>query len=172
MSEKQPPREEEATHKRSTEGKSDILLALIEHGSRPAAMALVGLFVILWLFSAKDPLFGLLRQAETLKFGAFEIELRNIAESANLDKELNALVTLTDEQLQLFLVVGKKRAHIRYEGEELTEENLRKLYEVGLLAEWRNEPDGGYWWRVSEKGNTLHDIIRGLVFSQLRRSGA
>ena len=143
--------------------KPEILLALIEHGSRPAAFALIGLFITLWLFSVKGTL-------QKVSLASFEVELHTVSTSANLSKELNALAELNDEQLQLFLILGKKRNHINYNGEELNEENLNKLYEKGLLSEWKMEADGGFSWTVSKDANRLHDILRNLIYSSIRRS--
>ena len=155
--------EKELTAQQKKKGRSEILLAFIEHGSRPAALVLIGLFVTIWLFSVKDVL-------KTVRVASFELELQTITESAKLSNELEALAELTDEQMQLFLIVGKKRTHITYKGKEVTDENLSKLYEKGLLSEWRKEPSGDYWWRVSENGHRLHDIIFNLIFSSIRRS--
>ena len=157
---------------KTREAKTEVVLALIEHGSLPAAILLIGLFLIIWLFTVREPLFDLLRKAETLKVGSFELGLRENADSANLGPELRALKGLNDAQLQLFLIIGKKRQSISYTGEELTQENLRKLQAVGLLTEVRENPKGSFWWEVSEKGNKLHDIIRTLIFSSIRRTAA
>jgi hypothetical protein len=153
--------------------RSAILLAFIEHASRPVAFLLVGLFAVGWLFYAKGPLFDLLGRAERLKIGFFEAQLRERAASADVGRELRALGGLNDHQIDLFLVVGgKERQDIMYNGEEVTEENLRKLQEVGLLAEWGRTPDGRYRWTISKEGNTLHRIVRSLITSSVRRSAA
>ncbi|MBI4380855.1 MAG: hypothetical protein HY574_06660 [candidate division NC10 bacterium] len=172
MSEKELSSKKSEEESKTQDAKPEVLLTLIEHGSRPAVILLIGLFLVTWLFTVREPLFDVLRKAQTLKLGSFEVQLRENADSANLGPQLRALEGLSDEQLQLFLVVGKQRAHITYKGEEVTDKNLKKLQEVGLLAEVRPEPEGGFWWRVSEKGITLHNIIRTLIFSSIRRSAA
>jgi hypothetical protein len=152
-----------------TERASPILLALIEHGSRPAALVLVGLLGMVWLFSMRQPLLDLIGQVTTLKIGSFEVQLQLAAQSADLVRELDALRDLNSDQLQLFLVIGKRREHITYRGPELTAENVTKLRDTGLVEEWRTEPDGSFWWRISDKANKLHDIIQNMVFSRIRR---
>src|SRR5712691_5744428 len=103
MTEKQTSARESETEARTTRERPEVLITLIEHGSRPAAFLLVGLFVVVWLFSVLEPLFNVFRQAETLKVGSFEVKLRVSAAAANVGHELQALGTLNDEQLQLFL---------------------------------------------------------------------
>ena len=59
-----------------------VLLALIEHGSRPAVFLIVGLFALFVLFQFKEPLFGLIKTTEALKIGSFEMRVRVSAEAA------------------------------------------------------------------------------------------
>lgn len=165
--------EPHAADARGSRERSAILLAFIEHASRPVAFLVVGLFAVGWLFYAKEPLFDLLGRAERLKIGFFEAQLRERAASADVGRELRALGGLNDDQIQLFLVAGgKENQDITYNGKEVTEENLRKLQEVGLLTEWGRTPDGRFWWAVSKEGNTLHSIVRSLITSSVRRSSA
>jgi hypothetical protein len=155
---------------RTTRERPEVLIALIEHGSRPAAFLLVGLLVVVWLFAVREHFFDVFRNTESLKFGTFEVKLRASAVAANVGSELQALGTLNDEQLQLFLILGRRRGHISYEGEELTEENLRRLQEIGLIAEMKKLPNEKLWWRVSEQGHKLHEITRNLILSSIRLS--
>jgi hypothetical protein len=83
--------------------------------------------------------------------------------------ELTALQTLHDAQLQLFLVIGKERRPIQYHGEEVNEENLRKLKEAGLLLDYQRT-EQGFRWKVSEKAHRLHDIIFGQVVKSIKRT--
>jgi hypothetical protein len=172
MSDNESSSERKEAEPKTSDVKTAVLLALIEHGSRPVAILLLGLFLIMWLFTARRPLFELLSDAQRLKVGSFELQLRKSTDAADLRPELRALQGLNDEQLQLFLVIGKERKHITYNGEEVTEENLNRLQKAGLLAEVRKEPQGGFWWRVSDKGFTLHNIIRTLVLDSIRRAAA
>ena len=161
------PTNREAEPKTQKAG-NEVLIAFIQYGSRSAAIVFIGLLLIIWLFMVREPLFGLLGNAQMLKLGSFEIKLREKVSSANLSTELRALENLTDQQLQLFLIIGKKREHISYTGEEVTEENLKKLQEVGILKQVK-KTETGFWWEVSEDSNKLHDIIRSLIISSIRR---
>lgn len=155
--------------------KPHVLLALIEHASRPTAILLVGAFVVLWLFAVRGPLFQLLERAQLLRLGSFEVQLRADAAYADLGTELKALNELSLSQLQLFLVVARERentAHITYRGPEVTEENLRALEKIGLLSEVRREEDGGFFWRVSNEGSELHSLIFSQLLVSIRRSAA
>ena len=93
---------DEIVGEQESRGTSEIILAIIEHASRPMAYVLIGLFVTILLFSVKD-------EIKKAKFGSFEIEIQAIAKSADVTEDLNALSKLSDDQLQLFLVMGKKR---------------------------------------------------------------
>jgi hypothetical protein len=150
----------------------EVLLALIEHGSRPAALLLIGLAIMGWLFAVRKPVFELLTRAQDVKVGSFEFRLRVDAASANLSAELTRLRELSQEQLQLFLVVGRERAEIQYRGPEATEANLRALEKAGLLSEVRREGDGTLFWRVSQTGHVLHELIFSQLLLSIRRSGA
>ncbi|MBL8166508.1 MAG: hypothetical protein JNJ50_00045 [Acidobacteria bacterium] len=151
-------------------GKPEILLALIEHGSRPIATLIIGLALVIWLFFVRGQLFDFLNNAEALKIGSFEVKLRDIAKNVNLDPTLRALKELNGQQLQLFLIIGKKREQIRYEGEEVTDGNLSILKDAGLLSSYEKLPNGDYKWAVSENGVKLHNIITGLIFTSVQQS--
>jgi hypothetical protein len=149
-----------------------LKLALIEHGSRPLVNLLIGLFVIILLFWAKDPLFNLLSRAQELKVGSFEIQLRDEAEVANLSLELRTLRKVTPDQLALFLVIGRQREQIVYNGPEVTEENLEALEKASLLSSLERLPDGRFSWQVSEQGNRLYEIISAQLQLAINRSAS
>jgi hypothetical protein len=157
------PNNGEKVEGRQDKGRYEILLAIIEHSSRPAAYILIGLFATIAVFSLKDVI-------KTARFGDFEIQIQAIAKSAEVTKELNALSKLSDDQLQLFLIIGRKREHISYQGHELNKENMEALEAAGILAEYRIEADGSFWWRVSANGHKLHNVISNLIVSEIRRS--
>jgi hypothetical protein len=149
--------------------RSDILMAIIEHGSRPVAYTIIALLTFLFLFSIKGPAFDLMKDAQELKIGSFEVRLRADVDLYGLNNELTALQTLNDQQIQLFLVVGKRREHITYIGEEVTQENLDALYKAGLLSEVTKEKNGDFFWYVSEKGHQLHNLIFQQVTKAISR---
>ena len=170
MAEKDPQPQGTADASKPSGRRQGLLLAFIQHGSRPAALAFIGLLVVAWLFTVRQPALALLGQAQKLKVGSFEVELRAKATEANVEKELQALNRLSEDQLQLFLVIAKSRSHITYQGAEVTEANLEKLREAGLLAEWKKGEGGGYWWAVSEDGHRLHEVVRRVILSSIRKS--
>src|SRR5438309_1766178 len=86
------------SRKEKTDQQLALQLALIEHGSRPLAMLLIGLLIILLLFWAKDPLFNLLGRAQELKIGSFEVRLQSEADVENLGSELQALRKVSPNQ--------------------------------------------------------------------------
>jgi hypothetical protein len=160
---------------KSEEGASRKLalqLALIEHGSGPLATLLIGVLVVLFLFWAKDPLFSMLGRAQELKVGSFEIQLKDEAAVENLSPELQALRTVTPDQLALFLVIGRQREQIVYDGPEVTEENLKALQGVGLLSSVKQLPEGRFSWQVSEKGSRLYEIISSQLQLAINRSAS
>jgi hypothetical protein len=147
-----------------------IAVALIEHGIRPAVYLILGTAFVVWLFLAREPLFQWLEGGDTtVKAGSFEFSLRAKASAGEVANELTALQTLHDAQLQLFLVIGKERRPIQYHGEEVNEENLRKLKEAGLLLDYQRT-EQGFRWKVSEKAHRLHDIIFGQVVKSIKRT--
>jgi hypothetical protein len=141
----------------------DLRIALIEHGSRPLALIVLGLCALFFLLTIKGPLVDLFRRAESVQMGSFQVRVKAIADLADLSKELTGLQSLDARQVQLFLVVAKRRGHITYTGEEATEENLNKLLAAGLLSSVTRETNGSLSWQVSEKGHELH----ALIFNQL-----
>jgi hypothetical protein len=170
MEQEKLPSSETEKKEESKQANPEVLLAFIEHANRPAALLLIGLFLVGWLFFAKEPLFNLLRSAEHFKLGPFELRLVRAAEVANLGNELQALDELSHAQLQLFLIVGKHREHISYYGPEVNEVNLRALERAGLLSEVHRQENGGFFWRVSENGHKLHTLIFRELLRSIRRS--
>jgi hypothetical protein len=155
---------EEQKQKASTEGqdpKLALLLALIEHGSRPLAILLVGLAIVAWLTWAKEPLFQFLNRTQNLKLGSFELQIQAQADALNLGDALQNLRELSPDQMALFLVIGRDRQgrNIHYRGPEVNEENLQALKQAGLINNYQKEAEGGFTWRVSSEGNRLYDII-------------
>jgi hypothetical protein len=151
--------------------KREVVLALIEHASRPVATVFIGAFVVLWLFFMRGPLSQLLANAQTVKMGSFELQLREQAHYEKLGTELRALKNLTPDQLELFLIVGKQREHISYFGPELTEDNLRALENAGLLSEFHKLPNGQWFWTVSDSGFALQRLILGLLTAAIKGNG-
>jgi hypothetical protein len=149
----------------------EILLALIKYGSRPAATMFVGIIVFLWLFFIRKPLLQMFNTAEDIKIGSFEVRLRVGAENNDLGSQLLALQNLTDDQLELFLIAGRKREHVTYIGPEATEENFRALQKVGLLSQVNKNASGTYDWTVSDKGFELDGLIFKLLTAALKKSG-
>ena len=72
------------------------------------------------------------------------------------------------QQIQLFLVVGRSRLHITYHGPEVTEENLKKLEELGFLSGVKRLEDGGLFWEVTDKGHNLHKLVFEHVTKAIR----
>lgn len=138
-----------------------LLLALIEHGSRPLAILLVGLAVVAWLAWAKEPLFTFLNRTQALKFGSFELQIQAQADAQNLGDALQNLRELSPDQMALFLVIGRDRQgnNIHYRGPEVQEENLQALRQAGLIDSFQKGANGDFAWVVSNEGNRLYDII-------------
>ena len=155
-----------------TNRKLALQLAWIEHGSRALATVLIAILIIILLFWAKDPLFSLLGRTNELKVGSFEIQLRDEAQVENLSRELQALRDVSSDQLALFLVIGRQREPIMYNGPEVTEANLKALQQVSLLSSVEPLPDGRFSWQVSEKGTRLYEIISAQLRSAINRSAA
>ena len=167
--EDQPSQNEEPVQ--AEKPKPHVLLALIEHGSRPAALVILGLFALIVLCMFSTPISKLLEGAEEVRFGSFALSLRKSAVRAGLNRELSALESLSDQQIQLFLVVsGNSKAHISYSAEEVTEDNLKKLQEVGLLSEVRMLENRELFWVVSDKGHKLRQLIFKQVVESIRGS--
>ena len=134
---------------------------MIEHGSRPLAILLIGLAIVLWLTWAKEPLFELLSRTEALKVGSFELRIQAQANALNLGDALQNLRELSPDQMALFLVIGRDRQgrNIHYQGPEVKEENLQALKQAGLIDNFQKEADGSFRWQVSSEGNRLYDVI-------------
>jgi len=155
----------------SKQPKREIILALIEFASRPLATVFVALLVVLWLFFMRGGLFQLLANTQEVKIGSFEIQLREQAHYEDLGDQLRALKNMTPDQLELFLIVGKKREHISYSGPEVNETNLQALKNAGLLSEFYQQPDKQWFWRVSDDGFALQRLIFGLLTAAIKGSG-
>ena len=163
MSENDKSVREEGPKIENSGARRELLLALIQHGSRPAVIGLIGLMIFFWLFSVKEPLCRLISRTQELKVGSFTIRLRENVKIDNLGEEYKKLETLSLQQIQLFLIIGVKRnVNITYDGPEATKQNLDKLQEVGLLQNVREE-GGGRYWDTTEKGERLY----GIIFDQL-----
>lgn len=166
MPEKGSPTQERDTAARSGRVSTEVKLALIEHALRPLAIFLVGLLLVVWLWPVR-------KNVELLKVGPLEAKIREQAEEKNVQKELQALEKLTDEQLQLFLIIGKDRRSelITYSGSEVSEATLQSLKAAGLLNWFEKTVDkNGYRWEASAKGYQLHQIIFNLMVDSIRRS--
>lgn len=105
----------------------ELLIAIIQHGNRSIVILLISIMVAIGVLLARKELAGWLSNAESVKAFSFEVRLREGAKSKGLDTEFSKLANLNDEQLQLFLVLGKQRISkaagefsISYAGEELT----------------------------------------------------
>src|SRR5262245_53037383 len=169
MSDPENSAQQPSTNPREQKPNNELRLALIQHGSRPAAIVFVAVLVVIWLFPMRERFFSLLGHAEELKLGSFSLRLREQATSANLGEEYKKLETLSLEQIQLFLIVGAKRkADISYRGPEVSKENLEKLQEVGLLQDVKVQEDGNLSWRPTEEGTRLHKIIIEQVVASIR----
>ncbi|WP_432719623.1 hypothetical protein R0381_000238 [Jeongeupia wiesaeckerbachi] len=150
-----------------------IAVALIEHAIRPIVYLLLGAAFIVWLFYVRGPLLDILGRGDTTVRGpGFEVSLRMQAKEGDLSDELAALQTLNDTQLQLFLVIARQRGPIQYNGEEVTEENLNRLKDAGLIVDVRRTDQGAFQWSVSEKGYRLHNIIFRQVIRSIKRTPA
>lgn len=170
MPEEKSPITEPVVKVASSEFKHQLILSAVEHASRPVATVLIAVFLLVFGYCTRERWFSLLEKSETVKVGSFELKIRQDADKANLSTELRTLSELNDEQLQLFLIIGKERNPIKYYGEELSQENLRKLKEVGLLSEFDQKPNDELGWKVSEKGHRLHKIISSSINSSIRNS--
>ena len=169
--------EEQKKHINSSDGpkKNYVLLAIIEHGSKPVAYVLVGFLVFIFLFSVKEPLFDALNRAEEIQYGGF---FYRAASEEGISRELKDLASLSHDQIQLFLIIGKKRPdqYITYRGPEFTQQNYRKLEEIGLIDNIIDEvnPETGKHdsisWRVTEQGNRLHTLLMKEVVKAIRKA--
>ena len=143
--------------------KQELLLALIQHGSRPAGWVLISLIVLIAVLWVREPLFRVIGSAKELRLGNY-VYLK--AERAGVSSELKKLATLTTDQIQLFLIIGRSRPghHITYGGPESNEENYSKLKQIDLIENLiiKKNPDTGkkdMSWRLTEQGAKLHDLL-------------
>jgi hypothetical protein len=74
----------------------------------------------------KEPLSKLIPNIKEVQLGEW---VHLLAEGAGVGNELQALASLTRDQIQLFLIVGTERPgyQITYQGPESTRENYKKL---------------------------------------------
>ena len=74
MSDKEKAEKQDASTHQGASG-SPILLAFIQYGSRPVAVVLVAILLLIWLSSVREPIIRLLDQTEELTFGDFVVKL-------------------------------------------------------------------------------------------------
>ncbi len=158
----------------SESNRNFILLAIIEHGSKPAAYVLIGFLVFIFLFSVREPLFSTLNRAEELQFGDF---VYRAASEEGVSRELKELASLSYDQIQLFIIIGRERPddNITYLGPESKEENYRKLQEIGLIENILieiNQETGkrDLSWRTTVQGDALHDLLMKEVVKAIREA--
>jgi hypothetical protein len=138
----------------------DIMLALVQHVSRPAAVVFAALLLFLWLLIAGIEL-------EALKGAGFEARFKKSVTQRNLGYELKQLRQLNPSQLQLFLIVASDRREqrISYTGPEATVENWEALKQAGLL-EYKRIDEHMVDFTVTRKAHLLHlAIMENLVES-------
>lgn len=149
----------------------EILLALIQHGSRPLVMLLIFVIVALAVFFARCHIYLWLANAESVKIGSLEVRIREEAQSGELGKEFRSLANLSDEQLELFLIVGRERkSNINYKGQELSEANLRQLQDLGLLQNLTPAANNQFSWEVTDTGQKVHSTLLRLVADSISRA--
>ena len=174
MSEEKEHELNKATNHERLISKRELLLAFIEHGSRPTAFVLIAILILARLLSAQQPLLRLIGRTNELQIGEW-IHLK--AETVGVSHELQKLASLTSEQIQLFLIVGTKRPgrQITYNGPESKEENYRALENAGLLENILIErnPDTGkryLSWKVATQGERLHGLLMEQIITAIEKS--
>lgn len=157
----------------------ELALATIQHANRSIAILLIALIVASVLFFTRKELTCWLANAESVKAGSFEVRLRAGVRANQLGAEFSKLVDLNDQQLQLFLILGKKRGStvagkydIAYTGEEVTGPNLYKLRDIGLLAKVDQTGTTTYDWDVSDNGMRLHKLLLEHIVTSIKESAA
>jgi hypothetical protein len=149
----------------------EILLALIQHGSRPLGLLLITLALLFAIYCARCQIQLWMANAELVKFGSLELRVREaVTQSTEVGKQIKSLGDLTPDQLELFLIVGTQRnTDINYSGPEVSGPNLLKLQELGLLRNVNPDPLK-LSWAPTEKGNQLHNALLGLVGDSISRA--
>lgn len=154
--------------------KNEILLALIEHGTKPLAYIVSGMLLFLFFLMIKNPLVDAVGRANEIQLGGF---VYRGAIDAGVIRELDALASLTTDQIQLFLIIGRRRpgSFISYDGPESNAENYERLREVGLIGNFEQyqDPDTGenrLSWRITDDGSTLHTLLMLEIDSAIKRA--
>ncbi len=167
----------ESTARPRASFRSELALATIQHANRSLVILLIAFMVAIGTYCGRKQLSNLLANAKSIKAGGFEIELQEAAVNRGVAPEFARLAGLNDQQLQLFLIAGKKRGSnaagtddISYTGEEVTKENLYKLQEIGLLTGIEEFGDKRYRWQVTDKGVQLHELLRGQIVISVREA--
>jgi len=169
----------EKTDQQSTPFGREVALAIIQHANRSVAILLIALMIAIGVFFARHQLAGLLVNAESIKAGSFEIQLRQAAVDQHVAAEFARLAGLSDHQLQLFLILGKARTtdvagqfKIAYTGEEVTKQNLEALQQIGLLSDVREVEQKGspnkFEWSVTPEGTQLHSLLLEQIVRSVR----
>jgi hypothetical protein len=135
-------------------------------------LLLIALAVLFAVYCARYQIQVLLANAESLKVGTLELRLREVAaQSPEIGKQIRSLGDLTDEQLQLFLIIcAQREKDINYIGPQVTLPNLRKLEALGLLEGVTWEPPEPFHWHVTAQGSALHKIVMGIVTDSVSRA--
>ena len=155
----------------------ELALATVQHANRSIAILLIALVVASVVYLARKELTCWLSNAESVKAGSFEVRLRAGVRANQLGSEFSKLVELNDQQLQLFLILGKQRGStaagpygIAYTGEEITGPNLAKLKDIGLLATVTQKGSNNYDWDVSDKGVRLHKLLLEHIITSIKEA--
>ena len=141
---------------------NDLILALVQYGTQPAAVVIVALLVFTWLMTAGT-------QLSVLKGPGFEAKFDRDVEKEELQSELRSLRTLTKDQLQLFLIVGRDRngQKIDYTGPEATDENWEALATAGLLT-FRDIGDKRVEFTITRKAYLLHVVLLDNLYRSIQ----
>lgn len=141
-----------------------LKLALIEHGSRPAAYLLIAVIVLIGVLQFRDPLFDLLDRSQHLRVGSFEVRLQERVRAFEGDEDLkqafSRLKNLNEDQIALFLVVGAPgRDNYQFSSHEVTPENLQALQSAGLISGYTKNADGSYTWTSTPEAARLYQFV-------------
>jgi hypothetical protein len=140
----------------------ELLLALVQHGIRPAATVIVALLIFIWLSTA-----GL--ELSMLKGPGFEARFDREVANKDLRSELESLQTLDRDQLQLFLIVGRDRGtrSIHYTGPEAQIENWEALQRADLLKYNKLEGER-VEFTLTPKANLLHKVLFDSLYESIQ----